>query len=65
MVQWLRIWASTVEGTGSIPGQGSSICYRYSQKKNHTRTKRQEVSVVENVENQNLIDYWWESKMQL
>ena len=34
-VQWLRLCASTAEGTGSIPGQGTKIPHatEHSQKK--------------------------------
>ena len=27
VVLWLRLWASTAEGVGSIPGQGTKILY--------------------------------------
>ena len=27
MVQWLRLWASTAEGMGLIPSQGSKILH--------------------------------------
>ena len=30
MVQWLRLHASTAEGTGLIPGQGTKILYSLS-----------------------------------
>ena len=33
MIQWLGLCASTAEGVGSIPGQGSSACLEVWQKK--------------------------------
>ena len=43
MVQWLRLHASTAEGTGLIPGQGTKILYSLScdQKKKKDECKRQ------------------------
>ena len=40
-VQWLRLHASTVGGTGSIPGQGSSTCQAVWSKKKNKKTENQ------------------------
>ena len=40
VVQWLRICASTTEGMGSIPGQGSSTCREVRPKKRNVKRKK-------------------------